>query len=296
MADSFYVAADLVKINDARVADLGVSDINSDSPALGVLPAVVASDGANHRWLKETTGATATARAINAGVDLTASKDTQVNVALKYFDSPIQIDVAFVKGYRGGEDACLARYGARHLRAVMKAVEADLFTQLAAGVDSSMVVKAGGSTIDAQTSAYLVRANDLEVSVVVGNDGDMDLADFVQQNVDDGSGGTFRAFTSSVGGWFGVQYGGKFSVTRIANINEATDSKPLTDDLISSAIELMESGDPNFIFGSRASIFSLQRSRTATRADGADAPRVTDWEGIPVLATPGIGVAEAVVA
>lgn len=290
MADDFYTSADLVKINDANVKDLGTSDIVSGAPAINVMPAVEASNGEYHKYLKETAGAVADTRAINEGVDLSASDDTEVSVQLDILTSPIQLDVRFVKGKN--EEKILARTAERHMQAVFKKAEDLFFAKLAASAE--LKVNAGGTTADSQTSAYLVRASETANSLVWGNDAQIEMLDWQVQQVKDASGKTFHAYVTDISGLFGVQMGSKFDVVRIANINEA-DGNKLSDDLISNGLERMEHGDPSFIFGSRAAVYSLQRSRSATRADGADAPRVTDYEGIPVITSPGIGKAEALV-
>src|SRR5688572_17372198 len=105
MSDTFQTLADLVKINDVRANDLGMSDLFDDAPFLKALAATVASNGTDHKYLKESTAPTVGFRDVNTGIDHSASVDTLVEISLKYLDATHRCDIALAKGYYKGVDA-----------------------------------------------------------------------------------------------------------------------------------------------------------------------------------------------
>ena len=95
--------------------------------------------------------------------------------------------------------------------------------------------------------------------------------------------------------YIGFQMGGKYSAGRIANINAATDSKPLTDDLISELLSVFPAGmGPNMLVMNRTRLKDLQQSRTATNPTGAPAPFPDSSFGVPIVVTDAIIDTEAV--
>jgi len=92
MADSLLALADLVKINDISVRDLGATDIFNDAPVLNQLSADMASHGTQHKYVKESGAPTVGFRAPNAGRDHSSSEDTVVTIDLKILDACFHVD------------------------------------------------------------------------------------------------------------------------------------------------------------------------------------------------------------
>lgn len=159
-----------------------------------------------------------------------------------------------------------------------------------------MVIDAGGSTADVQSSVYLVRSGEDDCAVVMGNDGNVTVAPPVRQMIPgDTASSRFTAWTMEINSYVGFQWGGAFSASRIANVE--TGASVLNDDLIAKAINLHPAGrKPNLICMNRDGERQLRESRTATNQTGAPAPFVENAFGIPVVVTDQISGDEAVVA
>lgn len=310
MADDFLSLADLVTINDQNLADIECSDLLDDAPLLKALAAAVASNGTDHKYTKETGAPVVGFRAPNEGRDLDSSNDTLVTINLKILDATFAIDKAIADAFKNGPQALIARELRRHLKAAFfhaeqqfingTANDADGFVGLAEaatldGLADAMVIGAGGSS--ARSSVYLIRTNDdgADCTAIMGQEGQIKADETTVQLVEDGSGKKYPAYVTPVLGWLGLQIGSIYSVGRIANL--AASTQTLTDDLIYEALaEFPASRQPNLIVMNRRSQRQLRDSRTATNATGAPAPRPTEVEGIPIIVTDAIGVAETAVA
>lgn len=315
MADSFLTLADLVKVNDQNLADIEVSDLLDDAPLLAALAADFASNGTDHKYLKETGAPVVGFRAPNTGRENTKSADTLVTINLKILDASTTVDKALADAYqRGGPEAYVGREARRHLRAAFfhaekqfingTGNEADGFTGMADaatvdGLADAMVIDAGGTTINTASSVWLIRTNDMgtDVSAITGREGQIMIGDTIVQAIQDTvNGGRFSAYYTPIEGWLGLQVGSAFSIARIVNLTEDA-GKGLTDDLIYQALAAFPaSRQPNVIAMSRRSLRQLRESRTATNVTGAPAPRPTDVDGIPILSTDAIVNTEALVA
>ena len=314
MAESYNTLAGLVQINDQNLADLDVTDLLQDAPLMSVIHSQVASNGTLHKYLKQTTASSAAFRAALAGLTKTASADTLVTDTLAILDGSFSVDVALADGYKGGRDAYLQMELMRTLKQVFAQAEAQVIygtgndasgfaglsddAQLDAIADA-MVHNCGGTTADVQSSCFLLRSGMNDVSFILGNEGNIVVDDdpsVIEKVVDPGTDNkTYPALYTSVTGYSGFQIGGAYSAARIANINSATDTKPLTDDVIYEALALFPAArQPNMIVMNRASLKDLRASRTAVNTNGAPAPRPTEVEGIQIIVTDAITSTEAV--
>ena len=304
MADSFLTLSDIVKLNDMNLADIDVSDLLQGAPFLAALAACEASNGTNHSYLKETSAPVVGFRAVNAGRFNSTDEDTKVEIALQILDGSFAVDKALADIYKkGGAPAYLARRGKRSLKACFAGAEKQIFygtgndsdgfvglaqcSTVDALADTEHVVDAGGTTVNGATSVWLVRSSDDDtgVSVVMGQDGQIEIGDAVVVKEKDGSGKSYAAYYVPILGWIGLQVGSAFDVVRIANITKQ-DGHTLDDDLLSKALELFPADkQPTHIAMHRKALGQLQRSRTAVNATGAQAPRPTDYEGIPIITT-----------
>jgi len=310
MADSFLTLSDVLQINDQNLADLNVSDLLDDAPLIARMAAIEASNGTEHKYLKQTGAPVVGFRAPNTGRENSKSTDTLVTISLKILDASFAVDKALADSHSRGPEALVAREARRHLRASFAHAEkqliygtgneADGFTALADnaglnGLADAMVIGAGGTTAGTGSSIWLIRTNDTgDAAMVAGNDGQIEIGDTVVQAIEDTvNGGRFTGYYTPIEGWLGMQIGSAYSVARIANITEDA-GKGATDDLIYKALELFPAArQPNLIAMSRRSLRQLRESRTATNATGAPAPRPTDVEGIPIVVTDAITNTEA---
>jgi len=313
MAESYNTLAGLVQFNDRNLADLQISDLLDDAPLLKVLHAQTASNGTQHKYLKQTTASSAAFRAALDGATKTASADTLVTDTLKIIDGSFDTDVALADAYKGGRDAWLQMELARTMRQVMAELEAQVIYgtgndangfagllddgQLDALADT-MVVNAGGSNASTQTSCYLLRHGQNDCSFILGNEGNFVVEDepvIIQKS---GSvSGYYPALYVPVTGYGGFQIGGAYSAARIANIecNDLTATTAFTDDDIYAALSLFPAArQPNVIVLNRNALRLLRQSRTAVNATGAPAPIPSEVEGIPIVVTDQITSTEAV--
>lgn len=309
MADTFLSLADLVKINDNNLADIDVSDILDDAPFMKALAADVASNGTDHKYLKETTAPVVGFRAANTGRENKDSTDTLVTINLKILDASFAIDKALADAYKNGPQALIAREGKRHLKAAFFKAEqqflngtdsdSDGFTGLAdaLGLANAMTYNATGTTSNTGSSVYLVRTNadGVDCTAITGQDGEIMWDDSVVQAIEDTSnGGRFSGYYTPIEGWLGLQVGSANSVGRIVNLTEDS-GKGLTDDVLAEALALFPaSRQPNLIVMNRRSRKQLQQSRTATNSTGAPAPFPTEAFGVPIVTTDAITSTEAI--
>ena len=311
MAESYNTLAGLVQINDQNLADINVSDLLQGAPTLAAINAVTASNGTVHKYLKETTASSAAFRAPLAGLTKTASADTLVTDTLKLLDASFATDVAIARGFKDGKDAYLQRELMRSLKQVFFVAETQIYNgvngdsggfvglrddaQLDALADAMVISAAtAGTTADEQSSVYLMRSTDDDVSIVLGNDGNI-VADedpsVIEKLVNPGTDNkTYPAYYVAVLGWLGFQIGGSRSAARICNVETA-----LTDDDIYNALSLFPAGmEPTHISMNRASLALLRASRTAVNIIGAPAPFPAEVGGIPIIVTDGVSQTEAV--
>ena len=313
MAQSYNTLAGLVQFNDKNLADLNVSDLLDDAPLLQVLHAQVASNGTLHKYLKQTTASSSSFRAALDGITKTSSADTLVTDTLAILDGSFDTDVALADAYKGGRDAWLQLELMRTMRQVFFNIEQQIFYGVATPGDATgfpglrdnaqldalsdeMVYNATGTTASEQTSVYLIRHGADDVSMILGNDGNIVVEEepAIIQKAGSGS-GFYPALFVPVTGYSGFQIGGSRSVARIANVHPTDSSAQLDDDMIYEALALFPAGrQPNVIVMNRQALKMLRASRTSVNQTGAPAPRPTEVEGIPIVVTDALVSTEAV--
>lgn len=313
MADTFQTLAHLVKINDMNARDDGCSDLLDRAPLIRSLAADEASNGTEHKYLKETSAPVVGFRAVNDGRDNSKSDDTLVTITLQILDATCTVDTMLAQGYGRGVEAYLDREIGRHIKAGFfhaekqliygTANEADGFVGLAEattldGLADPMVVDAGGTTAGTGSSVFLIRTNDdgTDTMMIAGNEGMIEVMETTIVRVDGSAAGTFPAYYTPTQGWLGLQYGSIHSIGRIANLTEDA-GKGLTDDLIYEALSRFPSDRmPNRIAMNRRSLEQLRKSRTATNQTGSPAPRPTEVDGIQIISTDAIVSTETLLA
>ena len=312
MPESYNTLAGLVQLNDKNLADFDMSDVLEAAPTLNVMHAQTASNGTLHKYLKMTTAPSAAFRDALDGIAHTASADTLVTVTLKILDACFSTDVALAKGYKGGVDGWLMLEQKRKLRTAFKAAESQIFYgtstdakgfvglldqgQLDAVADT-MVFNAGGSNASTQTSCYLLRTAEDGVSMVIGNDGVIDVEEPTIIESAGSATGYFPAWYVAATGWLGLQIGSAYDAGRICNIEcqTLTSTSAFTDDDLYAALSLFPSDKtPNVICMNRNARRLLRQSRTATNPTGQPAPNPTELDGIPIVITDALVSTEAV--
>jgi len=316
MAESYNTLAGLVQFNDKNLADLEITDLLDDAPLLAIMHAQSASNGTQHKYLKQTTASSAAFRAALAGLTKTASADTLVTDTLAILDGSFATDVALADAFKGGRDAWLQLELRRTMKQVFAVAEKQVIYgtgndasgfaglvddgQLDALADT-MVTTASGSNTDTQTSCFVLRHGQNDCSFILGNEGNIvveDDATIIEKIVNPGTDNkTYPALYVPVTGYAGFQIGGAYSAARIANIecNDLTSTSAFNDDHIGAAISLFPAGrKPNVIVMNRSAERMLRQSRTAVTATGAPAPFANEAYGIPIVVTDQIVSTEAV--
>ena len=246
-------------------------------------------------------------RGANEGVTLGSSVYEQRVVPCYFLDCQMQIDEAVVKADEGSagnilEDEAIAAMQASFItigRQVYDGITADAkgFGGLFANVDSTMVVNAGG-TGDTTHTAWALYENERDgVHFPLGNNGSLDLAEWLRQQVKDKDGKAFMAWVNNLSAWLGLNLTTKYSIGCVKNI---TTAKPLTDALGNQLASKFPVGrKPTRWFMSRDAKFLLQSSRSATLGQkdsgkgDAFAPIPTHLADIPIVETDSIATRAA---
>jgi len=309
MANDLFTVADF--ISDALDVDPTMtSEVLNGSPFISRLPIGDTSDGSETHSYNKYTGAPVVGfRAANAGRDYDSSADTVVTVACTILDFSWRVDYAVANAWRRGAEDLIAREGARHLAAALFKLEKQCIYGTTALGDSAgfsgllnntdldaladdMVINAAGSTADVQSSAFAVRTGFDDCRLVTPMSRGISLGDTIVTEANDTN---YPVYYTPASMYIGFQMGGKYSNGRICNINSVTDTKPLTDDLISDLLSQFPSGmGPSFVIMNRTSLKDLQQGRTATNPTGNPAPFPSSAFNVPIFTTDGIVQTEAV--
>ena len=307
MADSLLTLANLATINSRDIdSDVDISLLLQGSPLVASLPATVASLGDSHKYAAESANSAAVFRAANAGKDYAAQTDVLKTITLKYLDASVKYDKQVADAYIYGPEALIAQRAASALRDAFFTIETQILSGTASDADGfagfpnseymdaaadDMGVDAGGSS--ALSSVYGVRMDRDGVNLLVGNEGEIRIGATREEQTLDSSSKAFNSYITPIDAWAGMVAYGKYSVGRIANIDDG--SNKLTDNLLSSLLEQFPGNAwPNAWVMSPRSARQLQQSRTATTSTGTPAewPTQTGAFGVPIIVSNGLGAAE----
>lgn len=296
MAETWTTAAQLLKLNDANLAPDFANNLLQDAPLIRTMAAVTAnaSQGTQHKYLADTTAASAGFRPVNTGLDYTASDQTLITIDLKTMSANPRVDQQIAKAYPGGVEAFMDFESVRSLRTAFRNLDSQLILGTSsdangfAGIMSSgytdaladgMVYNAAGSS--ARTSVWFLRVGPEDVELVLGNGGVISSGETFEQLVAAPTGGKLMPIYARIQeGLIGLKLGGAYSIGRICNLAAGA----LTDDMIFEALALFPASRmPNLIVMNGRSQKDLRNSRTATNATGAPAPIPTEVAGIPIL-------------
>ena len=305
MANDLLTVADF--ISDALDVDpTETTEVLNQSPTVNRVPIGDTSDGSEtHKYNKYTGAPVVGFRAANAGRDYDHSVDTVVTVTCKILDFSWRVDYAEANAWRRGPEDLIRREGMRHLQAALFKLEQQLFYGTGSLGDSDgfsgiaqstyvdatgddMVVGAGGSTANSQTSAYFLRTGFDDVRFVTPMGRGPSLGETIVTEANDSNHPVYYTPASM---YVGVQLGGKYSIGRVANIESAFD-----DDDIADVLSAFPAGmGPSFGVMNRTALKLLRQSRTATNTTGVPAPFPSDAYNVPLMTTDGIVNTEAVV-
>ena len=218
------------------------------------------------------------------------------------------MDYAVANAWRNGPEDLIAREGVRHLNAALFALEQQVIYGVTSPGDSAgfvgllgsanldaladdMVIGAGGTTASQQSSLYAIKTGDNDVKLVTPMAQGVTLGDAIVQESSD----SYPVYYIPASMYIGLQLGGKYSAGRIANLSVTTDTKPLTDDLISDVLAAFPSGGgPDFMVTNRTMLKELQQGRTATNPTGAPAPFPQSSFNVPLFTSDANTITEAV--
>tara|TARA_R110000824_G_scaffold363153_1_gene551170 strand:- start:128 stop:1063 length:936 start_codon:yes stop_codon:yes gene_type:complete len=309
------VANDLLAVGDFIADALDVdktttNEVLNGAPLVSRIPISDTSDGSEtHQYNKYTGAPVVGFRAANAGRDYDHSVDTVVTATCTILDFSYRVDYAVANAWRQGPEDLIAREGVRHLAAALFKAEQQIIYGVTSPGDSAgfagflantdydaladdMVINAVGTTADVQSSLWAFKTGFNDVRLVTPFTRGITLGDTIVTEANDTNHPVYYTPASM---YIGLQQGGKYSAGRIANINNATDSKPLTDDLISSLLSEFPAGmGPDFMVCNRTSLKDLQQSRTATTTTGAPAEFPNSAFNVPLFTTDAIVQTEAV--
>jgi len=319
MAYSYNTLNGLIQFNDKNLADLQITDLLQDAPLLAILTAIEASNGTQHKYLKQDGASSVGFRAALGGLAKTASTDTLITETCHIIDGSFDTDVALADAFKGGRDAWLQLELVRTMRQAMAVIEKQMIYGNTSPGDTSgpdgmednaaldatgdtMVHNAGGSNVNTQTSCLLIRHGINDFAVIAGNGGRFVVEDeptIIQKTPDPSGAPTvhYPALYVPVTGYIGSQYGSAYSVARICNIecNVLTSTTAFTDDMIAAALSKFPAARmPNVVAMNRNALRLLRQSRSSYSVTGAPAPFPTEAFGIPIVVSDQILSTEAV--
>jgi hypothetical protein len=153
---------------------------------------------------------------------------------------------------------------------------------------AAMEVDAGGTTADTGSSVWAIREGRRDVSMVMGQNGMMNMEDPRIETLLDDNSNPFTGYVQELLSYLGLQVGSVDSVGRIKKLTEDS-GKGLTDALLSSLLRTFPAGrPPTVIMMTQRSRYQLRDSRTATTTSGAEASLPTEFDSIPIIVTDAI--------
>lgn len=285
-----------------------IEDVITVAPEFSVLPAVPKA-GTSYKVTRRTGYPTAAFRNVNEG--LAASKSTYVQeVRSMYFlDCQLEVDEAIVKGDDMSIGDVLTDEAAGALEAALIAIGAQVWYGESAdakgfqGIRSVITmgtdnVTCGGTTNT--TSAYLVWLGNKGVHLKVGNDGAIDMPDWIKQQIlKSGSGNTAKkmmAYVSNISSYLGLSIGSAYSAFACTGIGATLGTNGMTDAKGAALMAKVPLNRRNGLrwFMNRTAAAQLQYSRSAVGQIDAGgtgrsyAPIPTECQGVPITVTDSI--------
>lgn len=312
---AYATLAEMILLNDLNARDNGITDLLNAAPVLAALFATTASNGTNHKYIKQTGAPTPGFRAVNTGRANSTSGYTEVSLALALMDASFVIDVPLAQAYRYGAEAFVERESLSQLRQALFQFEQQVWYGQAAGAaagfsgfadlanyninSGALTVNAGGTTAATGSSIWLIRTvpDEKGITAIIGNAGEIAIGDTVVTLKPDDTtpANFFPAYLTPITAYLALQVGGNYSAVRICNIT-ADAGHTATDFLISKAMALFPSDQqPTHVCMSRRSLFQIQQSRTTYSPTGQPAEIPNQAFNVPIILTDSISNTEALI-
>lgn len=160
-------------------------------------------------------------------------------------------------------------------------------------VDSKLVIDAGGTTDNVNSSIWGVRFGPKDVQWIWGNNGQLGLGPVRIESIIDPNDSTkkFDGYVTSLLSRPGLQVASVFSCVRIKKVNGTDAGKAASDALIAKALQACQENGvapPEVFFATPRSLEQIRVGRTATTTTGQPPPPVENVFGIPILPTTSI--------
>lgn len=310
MANDYLTIADFAA-QQMDIDQTELSDLKNSATLTGILPIEDTSTGGiTHKYQKYTQEPVVGFRAENDGREYDHSVDDTVTVTCKILDFSWAVDKANADAHYRGREYLIAMEGARHLMAAMYALEKQIFygttspgatagftgflqsTFLDALADD-MVINSGGTTATSVSSVYALRVGGDDVKLVTPRAMGVELGDTTVIEKA-GTTGFYPAYYTPASMYIGLQLGGKFSIGRLANVEDAANDD-LTDDKLAELRSLFPArSKPQYFVANSGRLEALRQSRTATNVTGAPAPIVETSMGMIAIESDALIDTEAV--
>jgi hypothetical protein len=249
-------------------------------------------------------------RAANEGSTPTKSEFENQLIECYILSGAVQADVAVARAYEDGEQAWKDVESVGVMRQAMielgsqviygTSVDSKGFPGLQAihtAFNSGLVVGAGGSAD--LSSVYGINTDTQGVQLVFGAGTTFELGEWRIENV--GTASVYPAHVANLTAWVGMQVGSKYSVGRLNSVG-SNSGGGVTDGKLAELLSKYPVGyRPNYWLMNRRSAYQLQVSRSASSvqngvktSSGSEifAPLPTESNGIPIVITDSIGIAE----
>lgn len=288
-AQSTNTLAGLLQAANANLADYIVDDLLLTSPFFDAAYAQVASLGAKHEFLVDCDAPGAGFRELNSGISNAAGKQKTVTIDLNLLDATIIRDQATRGIAAKGIDAYMLSEAQKSLKAGFAAINkqcilgsgnvSTAFYGLGDYIDKynpsmqKLVTTAAGSCV------YMGRFAEDGVSVVVGNDGKLDIGEIASVAAYDTNNKPYSAYMQPIMGHVGLQVAGKYNLARLSNVAQSGSSNTLDDDLLLDLFGLFPAAArPNFLLMGKTDAINLARSRQKTTITGSTVSIPTVWD------------------
>lgn len=302
MADEMLTLVDIAKMNGkGGLAEL-VDETIQAYPEIVYVPARTVK-GTNYKSLVRTALPTTGFRAANQGANRTKGSYEERIFECFIFNPKWTCDKAVAMASEDGPEATLAMEADALLKGSWVTVAKQMYYGAAGGGDTlghpgllqmydsaNMLVdvNSSGATAGTGSSVWAVKFGPTDVQWIYGKDGDLGLSDVTEIQLADENNKLYTALHQEILAHVGLKTGSTKCIGRIRNLT-ADVNHTLDDDMMADLLAKFPVGIvPDAFFMTRRSLGQLQKSRTATNATGAPAPRPTEYEGIPILPTDAI--------
>jgi hypothetical protein len=300
---------DIAKLNGSDTIVGLIEETLTYAPEVQIMPARTIR-GTSYKIASRVTYPGVGFRAANEGSTPTKSEFESQLIECYILSGAVQADVAVARAYEDGEQAWKDVESVGVMRQAMielgsqviygTSVDSKGFPGLQAihtAFNSGLVVGAGGSAD--LSSVYGINTDTQGVQLVFGAGTTFELGEWRIENV--GTGSVYPAHVANLTAWVGMQVGSKYSVGRLNSVG-SNSGGGVTDGKLAELLSKYPVGyRPNYWLMNRRSAYQLQVSRSASSvqngvktSSGSEifAPLPTESNGIPIVITDSIGIAE----